>query len=119
MQVIAALRRLWRHAPFRRLLALRTLSQAADGTLQVGMASYILFSPQSQPDAASIAGVLALTLLPYTLLGPFVAPLLDRWPRRNVALYSDVTRGAPAGDEHQPVHAGRAVGRSAAHRRRR
>jgi len=96
MQVIAALRRLWRHAPFRRLLALRTLSQAADGTLQVGMASYILFSPQSQPDAASIAGVLALTLLPYTLLGPFVAPLLDRWPRRDVALYSDVTRAALA-----------------------
>ena len=96
MQVIAALRRLWRHAPFRRLLALRTLSQAGDGTLQVGMASYILFSPQSQPDAASIAGVLALTLLPYTLLGPFLSPVLDRWPRRDVALWSDVARAGLA-----------------------
>lgn len=96
MQVIAALRRLWRHASFRRLMAMRTLSQAADGTLQVGMASYILFSPQSQPDAAAIAGVLALTLLPFTVIGPFVSPLLDRWPRRNVALYSDIARAGLA-----------------------
>lgn len=97
MHVITALRRLWRHAPFRRLLLLRTLSQAADGTLQVGMASYILFSPQSQPDAAAIAGVLALTLLPFTIVGPFVSPLLDRWSRRNVALYTDVIRALLAG----------------------
>lgn len=55
MGVVSAVRRLWRHAPFRRLLTLRVLSQAADGTLQVGMASYILFSPQSQPDAWAIA----------------------------------------------------------------
>lgn len=92
MRMVAALRRLWHHAPFRRLLWLRTVSQAADGTLQVGMASYILFSPQSQPSAAAIAGVLALTLLPFTLVGPFVSPLLDRWPRRDVALYSDLAR---------------------------
>ena len=94
MKLIPALRRLWRHAAFRRLLTLRILSQAADGTLQVGMASYLLFSPQSQPDAWAIAGVLALTLLPFTVIGPFVSPLLDRWSRRDVALYSDVTRAA-------------------------
>lgn len=92
MGVLGALKRLWRHAAFRRLLTLRILSQAADGTLQVGMASYILFSPQSQPNAWAIAGVLALTLLPFTVIGPFVSPLLDRWSRRNIALYSDVAR---------------------------
>ncbi|MFT3888277.1 MAG: MFS transporter [Arachnia sp.] len=94
MKLISALRRLWRHAAFRRLLTLRILSQAADGTLQVGMASYLLFSPQSQPNAWAIAGVLALTLLPFTVIGPFVSPLLDRWSRRDVALYSDITRSA-------------------------
>lgn len=73
-------------------MTLRLLSQAADGTLQVGMASYILFSPQSQPNAWAIAGVLALTLLPFSIIGPFVSPLLDRWSRRDVALYSDITR---------------------------
>ncbi|MBB1482983.1 MFS transporter [Tessaracoccus sp. MC1865] len=96
MQLISALRRLWRHAAFRRLLTLRILSQAADGTLQVGMASYILFSPQSQASAWAIGGVLALTLLPFTVIGPFVSPLLDRWSRRNVALYSDLTRAVLA-----------------------
>ena len=96
MGVGAALKRLWRHEPFRRLLTLRVLSQAADGTLQVGMASYILFSPQSQPNAWAIAGVLALTLLPFTVVGPFVSPLLDRWSRRDVALYSDVVRAVLA-----------------------
>lgn len=96
MHLLGALRRLWRHAAFRRLLTLRILSQAADGTLQVGMASYILFSPQSQPNAWAIAGVLALTLLPFTIIGPFVSPLLDTWSRRNVALYSDLTRAGLA-----------------------
>ena len=60
------------------------------------MASYILFSPQSQPNAWAIAGVLALTLLPFTVIGPFVSPLLDRWSRRNIALYSDIARAALA-----------------------
>lgn len=96
MTLVRALRRLWKHAAFRRLLMLRIFSQAADGTLQVGMASYILFSPQNQPDAWSIAGVLALTLLPFTVIGPFVSPLLDRWSRRDVAFYSDVVRAGLA-----------------------
>ncbi len=96
MAIGPALRRLWRHEPFRRLLTLRVLSQAGDGTLQVGMASYILFSPQSQPDAWAIAGVLAITLLPYTVLGPFVGTLLDRWSRRQVTVISDIVRSALA-----------------------
>lgn len=56
------------------------------------MASYILFSPQNAPDAWSIAGVLALTLLPFTVIGPFVSTYLDRWSRRQVAVISDIIR---------------------------
>ncbi|NLE98575.1 MAG: MFS transporter [Propionibacterium sp.] len=96
MDFIAALRRLWRHAEFRRLLLLRMLTQAADGTMQIGIASYVLFSPQSQPNAWAIAGVLAISLLPYTILGPLLSPLLDRWSRRDVALYSDIGRAGLA-----------------------
>lgn len=96
MAIGPALKRLWRHQAFRRLLTVRVLSQAADGTLQVGMASYILFSPQSQPDAWAIAGVLALTLLPFTVIGPFVSTYLDRWSRRNVTVISDTIRCALA-----------------------
>lgn len=96
MRIGPALKRLWRHAAFRRLLTVRVLSQAADGTLQVGMASYVLFSPQSQPNAWAIAGVLALTLLPFTIIGPFVSTFLDRWSRRQVAVISDTVRAALA-----------------------
>ncbi|MDO5068216.1 MAG: MFS transporter [Propionibacteriaceae bacterium] len=87
-----ARRRLGRRPGFRRLLALRALSQAADGTVQVGMAAYLLFSPTEQPDAWSIAAILALTFLPFTLLGPFVSPLLDVWSRRQVLVVSDLVR---------------------------
>ena len=73
-------------------MTLRALSQSADGTVQVGMAAYLLFSPASQPDAWSIAAILAITFLPFTLLGPFVSPLLDTWSRRQVAVVSDVVR---------------------------
>lgn len=96
MAIGPALSRLWRHAAFRRLLTVRVLSQAADGTLQVGMASYVLFSPTSQPNAWALAGVLALTLLPFTILGPFVSPFLDRWSRRQVAVISDTVRAGLA-----------------------
>lgn len=92
MAVGSALRQLWRRPGFRRLLTLRALSQSADGTVQVGMASYLLFSPTSQPDAWSIAAILAITFLPFTLLGPFVSPLLDTWSRRQVAVLSDLLR---------------------------
>lgn len=96
MKLGPALRRLWRHSGFRRLLTVRLFTQAADGTLQVGMASFVLFSPQNQPNAWAIAGVLAITLLPFTVLGPFVSPLLDRWSRRQVVVICDTIRAGLA-----------------------
>lgn len=92
MELLKALRRLWRHRAFRRLLSIRLLSQGADGTLFVGMGSYVLFSPQTQPNAWAVAGVLALTLMPFTLAGPFVSPLLDKWSRRQVVVVCDTIR---------------------------
>lgn len=92
MHLVAILRRLLALPAFRRLFAMRVLTQAADGTLQVGMASYILFSPQSQPNAWSIVTVLAITLLPFSLLGPFVSILLDHWSRRQSAVVVDLVR---------------------------
>ncbi|MGI3784484.1 MAG: hypothetical protein ACRYG2_27300, partial [Janthinobacterium lividum] len=78
MTFVAGLRRLWRHALFRRLLTVRVAIQGADGLLQVALASFVLFSPERQPDAASIAAVLAVTLLPFSVLGPFVSVTIDR-----------------------------------------
>lgn len=93
MQFWHNLRRLARHHKFRKLLAVRVVTQASDGTLQVGMASYVLFSPQSQPNAWAIAAVLAITLLPFSVIGPFVSVVLDRWSRQRVAMWTDSVRG--------------------------
>lgn len=94
MKRLAGLRRLWRHRPFRRLLALRIATQSADGLTQVATAAYVLFSPQHQPDAWSIVAVLAIALLPFSFVGPFVSGMLDRWNRRTVIMTTDITRAA-------------------------
>ncbi len=95
MQFAAALRQLLRRRRFRQLFAVRVTSQASDGVFQVALASYVLFSPERQPDAASIAEALAAVLLPFSLLGPFVGVFLDRWSRRQVLLVANAVRLAP------------------------
>lgn len=96
MQLWHSLKRLWRHPQFRKIMAVRVTTQAADGTLQVGMASYVLFSPQQQPNAWAIAMVLSITLLPFSIIGPFVSVVLDRWPRQRVLAITDAIRGGIA-----------------------
>ncbi len=96
MDFARSLRQLWRHQYFRRLLAVRVATQSCDGVLQIALASYVLFSPERQPDAASIATVLAITLLPFSILGPFVGVVLDRWSRRQVLVTVDLTRSVLA-----------------------
>jgi MFS family permease len=86
------LRRLWRLPRFRRILGVRVSTQAADGTLQVGLASYVLLSPEQQPDAWSIAMVLAITMLPFSIIGPFISLLLDHWPRQRILVGTDGLR---------------------------
>lgn len=92
MELLRGLRRLWRHRLFRRLLAVRVATHTSDGVLQIGMAAFVLFSPERQPDAGSVATVLAITLLPFSLLGPFVGVVLDRWPRRQILVVVDSAR---------------------------
>lgn len=92
MEFVRSLRQLVRHRLFRRPLAVRVATQTADGVLQVALASFVLFSPQRQPDAASVATVLAITLLPFSVLGPFVSVVLDRWSRRQILVVLDLAR---------------------------
>lgn len=77
---------------FRRLYATRLLGQAADGLLQSALATFVLFSPERQPTAASVAGAFAVLFLPYSLVGPFAGVFLDRWRRRQVLVYANLIR---------------------------
>ncbi|MEO8214785.1 MAG: hypothetical protein ABI560_16405 [Myxococcales bacterium] len=92
MKFSTSLRHLWRHRYFRRLLAVRVAAQSCDGVLQIALASYVLFSPERQPDAGSVATVLAITLLPFSILGPFVGVILDRWSRRQILVVVGLAR---------------------------
>jgi MFS family permease len=92
--VFRSLRQLWRHRYFRRLLAVRVAIQTCDGVLQVALAAFVLFSPERQPDATSIAVVLAISLLPFSILGPFVGVVIDRVSRRQVLLVGNLARAA-------------------------
>lgn len=89
----------WRHLAhllrgkwFRRLFAVRVTSQLGDGVFQVALASYVIFSPEQAPSPAAIAGALAVVLLPFSVLGPFVGVFLDRWSRRQVLVWSNAVR---------------------------
>jgi len=70
---------LLRLSGFRRLLGTRLLSQLSDGIFQVSLASYVVFSPERQPTASSIAYA-------------FAGVLLDRWRRRQILLYGNLIR---------------------------
>ncbi|MGW7437257.1 MFS transporter [Streptomyces sp. NPDC054849] len=92
MPVVRDLRVLLRLRDFRNLLAVRLLSQAADGVYQVALATYVIFSPEKQTSPEAIASAMAVLLLPYSVIGPFAGVLLDRWRRRQVFLYGNLLR---------------------------
>ncbi|WP_411103646.1 MFS transporter [Streptomyces sp. cmx-4-9] len=92
MPVVRDLRVLLRLRDFRNLLAVRLLSQAADGVYQVALATYVVFSPEKQTSPAAVASAMAVLLLPYSVVGPFAGVLLDRWRRRQVFLYGNLLR---------------------------
>ena len=95
-RMLQSLQQLLRHRYFRRLLAVRVAVQSSDGVLQVALAAYVLFSPERQPDATSIAIVLAITLLPFSILGPFAAIVIDRVSRRQVLVVANLARAVVA-----------------------
>jgi MFS family permease len=92
MSVLGHLYRLLHGIYFRQLFAVRVASQFTDGVFQTALAAYVIFSPEQQPSPAAIAGALAAVLLPFSVLGPFVGVLLDRWSRRQVLAWANFVR---------------------------
>ncbi|MEU8306654.1 MFS transporter [Actinomadura sp. NPDC048955] len=63
-----------------------------DGVFQVALAGYVFFSPERQATAAKAAAAFAVTLLPYSALGPFAGVFIDRWRRRQILVWTPVLR---------------------------
>ncbi len=89
-----AFRELLATRDFRFLWAVRLVGQFADGLFQSALATFVLFSPERQPDAAKVAAAFAILLLPYSIVGPFAGVFLDRWRRRTVLVRANVLKAA-------------------------
>ena len=75
-----------------RLLRIRWTGQLTDGIFQSALASFVLFSPERQADAMSAALAFALVLVPYSIVGPFVGTILDRFSRQRALFFANMTR---------------------------
>lgn len=51
-------------------------------------------SPTEATSAAEVAGIVALTTLPFTLAGPFAGVVLDRWRRQRIMVWTNLLRVA-------------------------
>ena len=75
-----------------RLLRVRWTGQLTDGIFQSALASFVLFSPERQASAVNAAVAFAVVLLPYSLVGPFVGTILDRFSRQRAIFFANLTR---------------------------
>ncbi len=80
------------------LIGAQALSSAADALVAVALASTAFFQVSAEAARGKIALYLLLTLLPFSLLVPVAAPVLDRFPhgRRNVLALTTAARGLVA-----------------------
>ena len=74
------------------LLTTRVFGQAGDGLLQTALATFVLFSPQREANPTRITIVFALLLVPYSIIGPFVGVLIDKWSRQKILLRANLVR---------------------------
>lgn len=92
MRLVTDLKVLSQNSGFRKLLGVRLVSQTGDGMLQAGLASLFFFRPETMTDARSVAAALVVMLLPFSIVGPFTGPFLDRWRRRQILIYGNIIR---------------------------
>jgi MFS family permease len=72
----------------------QSVGQAADGLAQIAFAQFVVFDAGRGATPAKLAGLLAVTLLPFSLVGPFTGVLIDRWSRRRVLVVMSFVRAA-------------------------
>jgi MFS family permease len=76
----------------RRLFMSQLLSQAGDGLYQVALASVLIFDVSAARTPTQVTKVFAVTLLPFSIVGPFTGPFIDRFSRRSILVGSSVVR---------------------------
>lgn len=77
---------------FWRLIAVRWMGQGTDGLYQSALAAFLLFSPERAASAQAAAVAFAIVLLPYSVIGPVVGTVLDKFSRRQILFYANNLR---------------------------
>src|SRR4051794_36856307 len=75
-----AARRLFGRGPFGRLVVVHSVTDAADALFAVSLAGSLFFAVSADAARPRILLYLLLTLAPFAVLGPFIAPIIDRVP---------------------------------------
>ncbi len=94
---------------FRRLIAAQAFSQTADGLYQIALATTLVFGVEAAQTPGQVTKLLAVTTIPFSLVGPFTGPFIDRFSRRSVLMGSKLVMVAltlamiPAGDGPEGV----------------
>jgi MFS family permease len=83
-----------RSRDFRRLFAIRLVSQSADGLFQASLVASVVFSPEKQSTTFGFAIATLIVSLPFSILGPFTGVFIDRWSRRKILVVAPWLRAA-------------------------
>ncbi len=83
-----------RSTDFRRLFAIRLVSQFADGLFQAALVASVVFSPERASTAMGFAIATLVVSLPFSLVGPFTGVFIDRWSRRRILVVTPWLRVA-------------------------
>lgn len=79
----------------RMLLGSQWVEQAADGLMQAAFANVLILEPDGAP--TRILAVSALTLVPYSIIAPFMGVFVDRWRRRRILVVTSMVRAVLLG----------------------
>jgi predicted MFS family arabinose efflux permease len=83
---------------FRKLVAIRLVSQSSDGLFQAALvASVVFLAPEEQDTAVGFLKATLVIALPYSILGPFTGVFIDRWRRRRILVFAPWAKAAFAG----------------------
>ena len=94
---LARSREALRSHDFRRLFAIRLVSQSADGLFQAALVASVVFNPEGQSTAVGFALATLVVSLPFSILGPFTGVFIDRWSRRQILVVAPWLRAAVVG----------------------
>jgi MFS family permease len=88
----ADLRAVLAERDFRKLFATRLVSQTGDGIFTAGLGTYVFFNASTFPNPSAAAVAFAVLYLPYSFIGPFAGVFIDRWSRRQILVWSALSR---------------------------